>query len=813
MLWVIDFNYSEVNFFLFNQLFQILIFFFNRRGLKALHRIGLLYVCSSFSLDTQDRALSSARVAVLFSILQCFDGLLRIIPESPEISPLASVLIEQLVTADRPYRVSIGSFQSDLTFLKLFPRMIFHRPEQLHLAEQALSYFTDGVDVIDSLKLPPFISLFEWVSDSDRQLTQFRVEASDIMMTFTSRVYEFQNKSISKSLQTRAISLSRFAQRKKGGVSEGETNVKKEKKEEEEQPSSVPAPPTRHHLPTSNTVTPSPHVILDGSRGGGGGPPPAPAPPSSGGGVPPPPPPPSGPSQKGPPPPPAAPPSGPSRSGKIPPPPKGSPTPPPPGSGSEMNRRGIMQAIKRAKGDPTRLPQSMKAKPPTEAPKLSKEEEKKVTVFRDKLDLYCANEAKWERYNCPEFAYLRDLTFLTKLSMEPMDQLLEKNPYLSSKKLKPSNFVAVWHHQDANLNVAKVGVHIADQRKLGISSEHPKSPVEPDRFVPPTISEMPQKPHILALMMFGFDPAKAEEYSTQKDPKTAAVSEEDIQHMSTIPTFNGSLSPHEVIELASLLTVPFTNVPLVLSFFTNAIGSLLNRDLQHILESVLFEPRHFNPQPSGLESVPVPLTQRERQFGTRKGVLVQELSLSPSTTLSPLRELLVSGTRLCIGDHRSSFAILLLFLTRTAIRVALFWVWILSHPEDSSFSLLSDPLTSELLSSWFETVSSSLTPKLELLLSYAVKADDTGSQVLIRSHLIMCGDLLMEMEKIFVLLEREREGRKEGREEEVGRVLDSHIRHTAYVISWHSKGNDEAQKLTEIEVAPQGKVSFFLSLI
>ena len=417
-------------------------------------------------------------------------------------------------------------------------------------------------------------------------------------------------------------------------------------------------------------------------------------------------------------------------------------------------------------------------------PPLTKEEEEKSFEFRRILDLFVGTEGEWEGRGCPEFVYMRDICFLVKLSMEPMEGLLGCNGYLRGRELGVGSFVGKWHHQDATPNVAKVGVHIANQPKLRISNEHPKSPTEPDRFVPPTISGIPQTPHLLAMLMTGYKPSSAEITSSRSKPNTLTVSEEDVQGMSSIPTFSGCLTPTEVVELASLLTVPYSNIPLILSFFTTSIGSLLHPDLQHILESVLFEPRSYNPQPQPITVAPIPVDLRERQLGTTRGVLSQELRVAPETTLKPLLELLESGTRLCIGDHRSSFAILLLFLTRTAIRVGLYWVW--ERKKEGTFCS-----SSRIGQQFIEMISSSLLPKLNNLLSHALEKEDTASQVLIRSHLLLCREFLLSTSSSSIV-----------------DLLSESGRDTAYVISWHSKGMDGAQKLTETEVAPDSKVFF-----
>lgn len=156
-----------------------------RKGLYFMHQLALYYSFASFSLDSQDRSVASARAAVLFCILQSFDCLMRVLCDDEEkMSPLTLALAQRALSDKRPYRLSLNGFHSEGSFPRLFARMIFFIPNHLHLATSALNYLTHGMDIFENARLLNHMSLFDWTSDSERQITQFRVEASDPMIEF-----------------------------------------------------------------------------------------------------------------------------------------------------------------------------------------------------------------------------------------------------------------------------------------------------------------------------------------------------------------------------------------------------------------------------------------------------------------------------------------------------------------------------------------------------------------------------------------------------------------------------------------------------
>ena len=151
------------------------------------------------------------------------------------------------------------------------------------------------------------------------------------------------------------------------------------------------------------------------------------------------------------------------------------------------------------------------------------------------------------------------------------------------------------------------------------------------------------------------------------------IHEDDILHENILYDFNGNLSQEEAEQLISYLTTPYMRIPLVLDFFSRErVGSLFNEELQKMLEETLFVPGtwgQLNPNDGkNLETVPCnPL-----KLNTNLGYLMTELERGPAITLKSFHSLLLDGRKLAVGDYRSSFVNVLLFLLRLCMKVRLF---------------------------------------------------------------------------------------------------------------------------------------------
>ena len=251
---------------------------------------------------------------------------------------------------------------------------------------------------------------------------------------------------------------------------------------------------------------------------------------------------------------------------------------------------------------------------------------------------------------------------------------------------------------------------------------------------------------------------------------------------------------------ASLLTVPFTNIPLVMSFFTTSIGSLLHPDVQHLLESVLFEPRHYNPSPSPVHSAPVPVDRRYDQLGTTDGVLANEMLLTPDATLRPLLLLLEKAVKLCLGGYTSSFTQLLLFVARTSVRVCQYWLRV--QRDDAA-------VASHVIAQLIEAVAYTLLPKLEALAEGAERAGDKAVQVQISSHVVLCFDLLLRSQSLCPALLSSSTSASLSRPT----LLRSGILYAVYIISWHSRAVADCGRSTVVYKAPEAKVYPLLSTL
>jgi hypothetical protein len=695
-----------------------------RKGLRSLTQLATHYTAASFLLDRQDRAVASSRSAVLSSILQSFDCLMRVLCEGEIISPLTLVIAERGISHSRPYKLSLSGFHNEVTLERAYGKMIFFKPHQLHLITSSLTYFTHGRNTNQGRSFDE-VSLFDWSSDSERLITQFRVELADPMIDFVSRLFQMRNGKLSPDFKKRIqLTLNSKSIQKWMEKSPTEPTVFSNGTIPSSSPSSTNAVNSTNpkNAPAAPSLIPK---LKDQNN----------------------------------------PPSAPS----IPPPPSPSYLK----EGSEKCPPNILSAIRRCGGMPGRIPSNLTQTQKNEPHHLSEKDQLSVNEFVTKLKLFCANETEWEAHGCPEFVWLRTITFLVKFSLEPMDLLLSRNTFLTSKNLHPNSFIPMYHFSDPNITATKIGVHIAGQPKLGLASEHPKSPVDPERFVPPTMSGLPQKPHYLAMALAGISMTQSEVQKAMSRPKTTNIVEEDMQHMSNVSMFGDCLSKSEVIELGSLLTVPYMNIPLVLEFFTGTIGSLLSSDLRHILESVLFEPRQFNLNPEPITEIPILNETRDIHFGTSNGILIFELQKLPDPVLKPLLELIKTSVRLCVGDLQSSFANLFLFLTRITVRICHYRCWVERY--------CSNFVDSTIMIKLIEVLRDGVMQKLHHLLKIAISKDDMAGCVLIRSHLVLCTDLLMETKC------------------EINHFHS--LYNASYVITWHSKENYESQ-LTNLSIAP-----------
>eukprot|EP00658_Telonema_sp_P-2_P010324 TRINITY_DN13891_c0_g1_i1.p1 TRINITY_DN13891_c0_g1~~TRINITY_DN13891_c0_g1_i1.p1 ORF type:complete len:1462 (-),score=417.56 TRINITY_DN13891_c0_g1_i1:67-4452(-) len=242
---------------------------------------------------------------------------------------------------------------------------------------------------------------------------------------------------------------------------------------------------------------------------------------------------------------------------------------------------------------------------------------------------------------CPEMAHLRDIVFLHKIMMEPSGLLANhgKNKkwpslWFTSHARPLFNFVR------ADGNVAAVRVTLAEQQ-ISAGLVHPESPADPKNYI-------------------------------KTDSLT--VTEDDVLYETQLELFDNSLTPEEGELLLSFLTVPYLSIQLLLNFFAHdRAGLLIQPQLQKVLESAIFEPKHHcAAEAMPVLQVPIPANERATTLATPFGLLHHELSHSADSLLDPLTLLCSGVVQLCTGNFDSRFVPVLLFMLRIVTRIKSF---------------------------------------------------------------------------------------------------------------------------------------------
>lgn len=160
--------------------------------------------------------------------------------------------------------------------------------------------------------------------------------------------------------------------------------------------------------------------------------------------------------------------------------------------------------------------------------------------------------------------------------------------------------------------------------------------------------------------------------------------EDDVLHLKNVPNFDDTLSDEDSEQLLSYLTVPYLRVPLICKFFASKdrISTLLNRDLQKLVEAVIFEPRRWisGYQHAQKQVTTVPCID-ETLLGTPSGMLLNELFHAPDVFLSSLLDLGRLAIELNTGSYRSTSRSIILFAMRLLSRVEIFINYALGNQE------------------------------------------------------------------------------------------------------------------------------------
>eukprot|EP01087_Luapelamoeba_hula_P004848 TRINITY_DN1482_c0_g1_i1.p1 TRINITY_DN1482_c0_g1~~TRINITY_DN1482_c0_g1_i1.p1 ORF type:complete len:4317 (-),score=602.49 TRINITY_DN1482_c0_g1_i1:51-13001(-) len=156
--------------------------------------------------------------------------------------------------------------------------------------------------------------------------------------------------------------------------------------------------------------------------------------------------------------------------------------------------------------------------------------------------------------------------------------------------------------------------------------------------------------------------------------------EDDVLHIKNLPSFEEALGQRDAELLISYLTVPYMRLPLVMTFFSteDRIHSLKSKQLQEVLDSVLFEPGRYLPAWLNKEPHDVPTSEPEL-LATPYGMLINELHRSPAGLIDSTLKLLRFALDLDTGSAHSSTVDIILYVMRVAIRVNNYLTFMISH--------------------------------------------------------------------------------------------------------------------------------------
>eukprot|EP01063_Lacrimia_lanifica_P039595 TRINITY_DN8724_c1_g4_i1.p1 TRINITY_DN8724_c1_g4~~TRINITY_DN8724_c1_g4_i1.p1 ORF type:complete len:4579 (+),score=2099.61 TRINITY_DN8724_c1_g4_i1:248-13984(+) len=168
-----------------------------------------------------------------------------------------------------------------------------------------------------------------------------------------------------------------------------------------------------------------------------------------------------------------------------------------------------------------------------------------------------------------------------------------------------------------------------------------------------------------------------------------ALTEDDILHIKSLPSFGDVVGQRDSELLLSYLTVPYLRIPLVLNFFAteDRVSLLRAPSMQQLLDSVLFEPgRYQKISQSDIAPKMVP-TEESGYLATPFGLLINELQHSPEGVITPLLQLLNLAIELDSGTVLNETAVdVMLYLVRLLSRAYNYlWFLISFSAKDGSF--------------------------------------------------------------------------------------------------------------------------------
>jgi Ca2+-binding EF-hand superfamily protein len=280
---------------------------------------------------------------------------------------------------------------------------------------------------------------------------------------------------------------------------------------------------------------------------------------------------------------------------------------------------------------------------------LVQEDEKEDSMdaaisFIESATWYLTNVSSPLLENHPEFAIYRDIVILYKMMLADTDH--RRSVKLSRWNTESAN--NAWTIKEVNRNKTQVEINVASfgQPMLYLDNKPQASVADVQFYIPDQI-----------------------------DP-----TEDDVLHLKNVPTFDDTLSAEDSEQLLSCLTVPYVRMPLVVAFFAtkDRVSFLLNRDIQRIVEKVVFEPRTWVTmyENDPINRVPTP---NPKHIGAPFGFLLNEVHHSPSVLLDSLLRLGALAMELNTGSYTSTSTSIILFVIRLLARVKSFIVYVIDN--------------------------------------------------------------------------------------------------------------------------------------
>ncbi|CEL97859.1 unnamed protein product [Vitrella brassicaformis CCMP3155] len=328
----------------------------------------------------------------------------------------------------------------------------------------------------------------------------------------------------------------------------------------------------------------------------------------------------------------------------------------------------------------------------------------------------------------PELGYLRDLVFYFKALLNPTSDQLP-----AIRSWDPESAAIQWSYTHANKQ-GKLAAFAFDKslecaRFQKDDYYERRSSVWSRMWEWVGLGKAPRVP-----------PSKADPATLLPKPQKIE-SEDDLLHVRDMPTFGGEAGQKGGLigealseQLLSFLTVPYLRIPLVMTFLADAgrVDALTDANLQGVVAAALFEPGGWcsSSNPSPPTQVP---TLSAAHIATPLGLLLNELTHSPATTLTAIDRLLQLAMDKDTGRYKSPACRLLLFVVRIMARVLAFVKVVRERNREGK--------NDGLLAEWEKRATEQLTGVVARLLAAlafrAVQDQQMGYACAIHAHLVL----------------------------------------------------------------------------